>query len=110
MFRCKWKPPDTPFAHGDDCKLVAMEPDLRPEWSHLGNGYWRRECACSFEAITEPIVDDRLRLDPYDPKTSRHLGQCEYINTADAAVTKVLLKVTDKGDYDWVECGSCGAG
>jgi hypothetical protein len=23
---------------------------------------------------------------------------------------RVLLKVTDKGDYDWVECGSCDAG
>jgi hypothetical protein len=25
-------------------------------------------------------------------------------------VIKVLLKVTDTGDYDWVECGSCDAG
>jgi hypothetical protein len=23
---------------------------------------------------------------------------------------KVLLKVIDKGDYNWVECGACGAG
>ena len=22
----------------------------------------------------------------------------------------VLLKITDKGDYDWCECGACGAG
>jgi hypothetical protein len=22
----------------------------------------------------------------------------------------VLLKFTDKGDYDWIECGSCEAG
>ena len=28
---------------------------------------------------------------------------------ADAAMLRVLL-VTDKGDYDWVECGACGAG
>jgi hypothetical protein len=46
------------------------------------------------------------RLDPYDPATARHLGQCEYISETDPAVIKVLLKVTDKGDYDWVECGS----
>ena len=26
------------------------------------------------------------------------------------AVIKVLLKVTDKEDYSWVECGSCAAG
>ena len=25
-------------------------------------------------------------------------------------VLKLPLKVTDKGDYDWVECGSCEAG
>ena len=23
---------------------------------------------------------------------------------------RVLLKVTDKGEYDWVECGSCEVG
>jgi len=23
---------------------------------------------------------------------------------------RVLLKITDKGDYDWVECCSCEAG
>jgi hypothetical protein len=23
---------------------------------------------------------------------------------------RILLKVTDKDDYDWVECGGCGAG
>jgi hypothetical protein len=23
---------------------------------------------------------------------------------------RVLLKITDKSDYDWVECGSCEAG
>jgi hypothetical protein len=23
---------------------------------------------------------------------------------------RVLLKVTDKGDYDWVECGACETG
>ena len=47
---------------------------------------------------------------PYDPKTAHHLGECEYINTTDAAVVKVLLKITDKGSYDRVECGACGAG
>ena len=32
------------------------------------------------------------------------------VSETDPAVIKVLLKVTDKGDYDWVECGSCAAG
>jgi hypothetical protein len=26
------------------------------------------------------------------------------------SMIKILLKITDKGDYDWVECGSCEAG
>ena len=45
-------------------------------------------------------------------KTSRHKGECEFASETDPAVLKVLLKVkagTGEG-YDWVECGSCGAG
>jgi hypothetical protein len=45
-----------------------------------------------------------------DPATTRHLGQCEFVGETDAAMLRVLLKVTDKGDYDWVECGGCEAG
>jgi len=51
-----------------------------------------------------------VRVDPLDPKTARHLGQCEYISETDPAVIKILLKITDKGDHDWVECGACDAG
>ena len=47
---------------------------------------------------------------PLDAKTSRDEGQCEYVFETDPAVIKVLLKVTDRGDYDWVECGGCGVG
>ena len=36
-------------------------------------------------------------------------GQCEFVGETDAAMLRVLLKVTDKGEYDWVECGACGA-
>ena len=36
-------------------------------------------------------------------------GQCEFVGETDATMLGVLLKVTDKGDYDWVECGSCEA-
>jgi hypothetical protein len=64
------------------------------------------------ETYTEPLVDDRVRLNPLDPKTSRHLGQCEYIAETDRGVLKVLLKVKPgMGEgYDWVECGACDAG
>ena len=58
----------------------------------------------------EPTLDNRVRLDPLDPKTARHLGQCEFIGENDAAMLRVLLKVTDKSDYHWVECGGCGCG
>jgi len=67
---------------------------------------------CSFESFTEPIVDDRVRLDPLDPTTSRHAGECEYISETDPSVLKVLLNVKPGlGEgYDWVECGACGGG
>jgi hypothetical protein len=93
--------------------LVAVEanvvrglPSLHPDAAARR----RRACKRTFESISEPIVDSRTKLDPYVPATSRHLGQCEYVGETDAGMLRVLLKVTDKGDYDWVECGSCEAG
>ena len=65
---------------------------------------------CTAEYFREPITDNRVRLDPFDPATSRHSGGCEFATATDAEVLRVLLKVTDKGDYDWVECGACDAG
>jgi hypothetical protein len=55
---------------------------------------------CTIEYFREPISDDRVRLDPYDPATARHFGQSEYVSETDPAVIKILLKVTDKGDYE----------
>ena len=37
-------------------------------------------------------------------------GSASTFSETDPAVIKVLLKVTDKGDYAWTECNSCGAG
>jgi hypothetical protein len=47
-----------------------------------------------------------------DPKTARHMGQCEFASADDPSVLRVLLKVKPGlGEgYDWVECGACGAG
>jgi hypothetical protein len=63
-------------------------------------------------AVDQELGDRRVRLDSLDPKTSRHLGQCEFVSETDPAVLKVLLKVKPGlgGGYDWVECGGCGAG
>jgi hypothetical protein len=111
MFRNKKKiePPDTPFAHGDDCKMVAADPTMKPPWSRLEYGQWKRECRCGSEFWQEP-APSRVRLDPYDPKTASHLGQCEYVSETDPAVIKLLLRVTEKGGYWWVECAGCESG
>jgi hypothetical protein len=82
---------------------------MQPEWNDLGNGYWRRECRCTCEGWSAPLVDNRTRLDPYDPATSRHLPQCEYIHEASPAVLKILLTVKPglAPGYDWVTCAGC---
>jgi hypothetical protein len=102
-------PPDGPFAHTDDCGIVRADPDARIEWSYVGDRRWERVCRCGREDWYAPAAP-RARLDPLDPKTANHLPQCEFITVTDPAVLRVLLKVTDKGDYAWVECGSCEAG
>jgi hypothetical protein len=109
MFRRK-KGPNRAFAHSDGCKILAADPTVQIQWSEVETGHWRRVCQCGAEDVYEEPADRRVRLDPLDAKTARHLGQCEFVGETDAAMLRVLLKVTDKGDYDWVECGSCDAG
>jgi hypothetical protein len=111
MFRNKKKiaPPDTPFAHSDDCKIVKVDPGVELPWSRLEYGLWKRECVCSYETWQEP-ASSRVRLDPYDPKTARHMGACEYKGVTDPDVIKVLLRVTEKDSYWWVECAGCEGG
>ena len=60
----------------------------------------------------EPPTDGRARLDPYDPSTFRHAGQCEHRDTSDPALLRVILKVRDGagGGYWWVECATCEHG
>jgi hypothetical protein len=64
---------------------------------------------CGVADYYEPVAD-RVRLDPLDAKTGRHAGECEYVSETDPAMIKVLLKVSDKEGYSWVECGACAAG
>ena len=51
------------------------------------------------------------RLDPFDPTTSRHFGQCEHRDTTDPALLRVILKVRDHPEwgYWYVVCGACGS-
>ena len=93
MFTRKRKQPTKPFIHAEDCQIFKADPSVQIPWNYEGDGFWKAECVCTYETYVEPIVDDRVRLDPLDPKTSRHLGQCEYVSATDPAVLKVLLKV-----------------
>ena len=74
--------------------------------------HWRAVCQCGSEDVYEEPTDHRVRLDPYDPSTFRHAGQCEYRYTSDPALLRVILKVKDGagGGYWWVECGTCECG
>jgi hypothetical protein len=58
---------------------------------------------CGAEHYHEPCANDRVRLDPYDPSTFRHAGQCEHRDASDPALLRVILKVRDgvSGGY-WV--------
>jgi hypothetical protein len=81
----------------------------QPTWNEIETGRWRRECQCGAEGWIAPAADDRVRLDHYDPRISRHAGQCEFVSETDAAVLRHLLRVKDgMGEcYWWVECGAC---
>jgi hypothetical protein len=111
MFGLKKKGPDKAFSHAFDCKILAADPDTKIEWSEIERGHWRAVCRCGSEEFYEP-VDGRVRQDPLDVKTSRHVPQCSYVDETDLAVLRLLLKVTDGsgGDYWWVQCGGCDCG
>jgi hypothetical protein len=67
-------PPDRPFQHTDDCKILKADPNVEIPWSRLEYGFWKREFVCSYETWQEP-APNRVRLDPHDPKTARHMGR-----------------------------------
>jgi hypothetical protein len=103
-------PPDRPFSHAEGCKILAADPTVQIEWSEIERGYWQAVCVCGKQYFYAPPAGDRVRLDPLDPKTSRHLGQCEFAAETDPATLRLLLRVTDKDDYWWVQCASCETG
>ena len=111
MFRRK-KGPSKPFIHQESCKIAEVDPGVEIPWSYDGDGIWTAKCVCTTEYFREPITDNRVRLDPYDPATARHFGQCEYASETDPTVLKFVLRVkAGLGEgYYWVECGACGAG
>jgi hypothetical protein len=112
MFARRKKGPTRPFAHADDCKILKADPGVEIPWSEVESGHWRAVCVCGTQDYYEPVADRRARLDPLDPSTSRHAGQCEFASETDRGVLRVALKVKpglDEG-YDWVECAGCDCG
>jgi hypothetical protein len=112
MFRKKHHGPSSqPFSHSDDCKIVKADPGVEIPWSEVERGHWVRTCQCNEEHYRAP-EPARVRLDPLDPATMRHLPQCEFKDVSDTAMLRALLRVKPglAEGYEWVECGSCGAG
>jgi hypothetical protein len=107
MFGLKKMGPIRPFDHAEHCKILKADPGVEIEWSELERGHWRATCVYGSEDVYEE-PDRRARLDPYDPSTFRHAGQCEHRETTDPAFLRAILKVRDGagGGYWWVECGA----
>ena len=72
---------------------MEAEPRVRIKWSEVETGHWRAVSQCGSEDVHEEPADRRVRFGPLDARTSRHLGQCEFVSETDPAVLKVLLKV-----------------
>ena len=90
---------------------MKADPTPQINWSEVETGHWRVVCQCGSEDVYEE-ADRRVRLDPLDPKTSRHADECEFASETDPSVLRVLLKVKPGmgGNYSWVEGGSCSMG
>jgi hypothetical protein len=102
--------PTKPFTHSDDCAILKADPNVEIPWSEIRRGVWEARCVCGVQYHHDPVTDDRVRLDPLDPKTARHAGQCGFVGKTDAAMLRAVLRVTHKDGYDWVECNACDIG
>jgi hypothetical protein len=49
----------------------------------------------------------RARLDPLDPSTFHHAGQCEHRDTTDPSILRAIVRVHYRESYWWVECSAC---
>ena len=107
MFDRRKKGPSRAFTHAPDCKIMAADPTTEITWSEVETGHWRAECRCGIEHFHEAPADRRVRLDPLDPSTFRHAGQCEHRDTSDPSILRAILRVHDREGYWWVECGAC---
>ena len=83
MFGRRKKGPDKTFIPSEGCRILAADPDVEIPWNEVEACHWRAECVCTIEYYTEPFVDDRVRLDPLDPKTTATWGSA---NTSPRAI------------------------
>jgi hypothetical protein len=108
MFGKKKTGPDRPYVHAEGCPIVRADPDVRIPWNEVERGHFVRTCVCAgAEHHREPVVEDRVRLDPLDPSTARHAGECEFVGTTDPTVLRLALTVTQKDGYSSVACSAC---
>jgi hypothetical protein len=110
MFGLRKKGPTRPFVHAYDCKILAADPGVEIKWSEIERGHWVAQCVCGTERYYEPVGVNRVRLDPLDPKTAHHAPQCEFVGETNPSTLKVLLKVSERDDCDWVQCSACDTG
>lgn len=105
----KHKPPAEPFTHAEDCRILAADPGAEIVWNEIRAGVWEAQCVCGKQYHHDPIADGRVKLDPFDPATSRHAPQCEYHGVADPAILKLVLRVQEgrSEGYWWTTCASC---
>jgi hypothetical protein len=76
-------------------RSLEADPTVQIQWSELEPGHWRAICQCGSEDADEE-ADRRVRLDPYDPSTFGHAGQCEHRYTSDHALLRAILKVSGR--------------
>jgi hypothetical protein len=110
MFGLMKRGPTRPFAHADNCPILKADPGVEIKWSEVETGHWQAICQCGSESIHEEPADRRVRLDPLDAKTARHMGECEFRFETEPSVLKLVLKATDREGYFWVMCSACDAG
>ena len=112
MFDRKKRPTQS-FVHTDYCKILKADPSTQIPWLEVERGHWVATCQGGIQHHHEP-PEPRARLDPLDPSTFRHFPACEFRDTTDPALLRLLLTVQDGtgvssgwSAYWWVTCGSC---
>ncbi len=85
MFGRKKGPSLPAFSHSPDCKIVRNDPGVEIPWNEVEPGHWEATCVCGKQHHHE-LRNPARRLDPFDPTTSRHFGQCEHRDTTDPAL------------------------